>query len=206
MIVEDEQECGLIELIGAWILRSACVQGKAWLDAGHPPLRLAVNVSVRQLMAEGFVDTVKEALEDSGFPASQLDLEITESSIQTVEHSKELLGRIRQLGPSISIDDFGTGFSSLSLLKHLPIDRIKIDRAFTRDLPHDQSDAEITRAIVALAKVLKLRLIAEGVENAAQHEMLLNLGCEEAQGFLFSRPLPATEATALLLGSNSRPH
>jgi EAL domain-containing protein (putative c-di-GMP-specific phosphodiesterase class I) len=143
---------------------------------------------------------LRDALAESGFPPERLELEITESSIQTIEHSRDLFGHIHALGPSISIDDFGTGFSSLSLLKYLPIDRVKIDRAFTRDLPQDQNDVAITRAIVALAKSLGLALIAEGVETAAQQEFLLALGCEEAQGYLFSKPLPVGEAVMLLGG------
>jgi diguanylate cyclase (GGDEF)-like protein/PAS domain S-box-containing protein len=192
------EDCGLIEYIGAWVLRTACLQGKAWLDACHAPIRMAVNVSVLQLASERFLETVQDALTRSGFPPEWLELEITESSIQTIEHSKALFRQIKSLGPTISIDDFGTGFSSLSLLKHLPIDRIKIDRAFVRDLPDDQNDVELTRAIIALAKNLKLQLIAEGVESAEQKDFLLALGCEEAQGFLFSKPLPVDQAASLL--------
>jgi diguanylate cyclase (GGDEF)-like protein/PAS domain S-box-containing protein len=194
------EDCGLIEYIGSWVLRTACAQARAWMDAGYAPIRMAVNVSVLQLASEAFLDMLRDALAESGFPPERLELEITESSIQTIEHSRDLFGHIHALGPSISIDDFGTGFSSLSLLKYLPIDRVKIDRAFTRDLPQDQNDVAITRAIVALAKSLGLALIAEGVETAAQQEFLLALGCEEAQGYLFSKPLPVGEAVMLLGG------
>ncbi|MDY0014454.1 MAG: EAL domain-containing protein [Rhodocyclaceae bacterium] len=197
------ETCGLIEAIGTWVLRSACAQGRAWRDGGHPALRLAVNVSVVQLRADDFIETLRRILQETGFPPEELELEITESTIQNTEHSKEILGQVRRLGPRISIDDFGTGFSSLSLLKHLPIDRIKIDKAFTRDLPHDPSDAEITRAIVALAKTLNLELIAEGVENADQQAFLLALGCQEGQGYLFSKPLPVEQASELLARSRS---
>lgn len=192
------EDCGLIEYIGAWVLRTACRQGQAWLDAGHGPLRMAVNVSVLQLASERFLETLQDVLQETGFPPASLELEITESSIQTIEHSKILFQQIKNLGPSISIDDFGTGFSSLSLLKHLPIDRIKIDKAFIKDLPADQNDAELTRAIVALAHNLKLELIAEGVETVEQRDFLAKLGCAEAQGFFFARPVPTQRATALL--------
>lgn len=199
------EECGLIEYIGAWVLRTACQQGRRWMDAGHQNLRLAVNVSVRQMMAEDFVDIVANALYSTGFPAAQLELEITESTLQAVDQSKNLLGRLRALGVSLSIDDFGTGFSSLSLLRHLPIDRIKIDRSFVQDLPDDPNDSEVTRAIVALARILRLELIAEGIETEAQRQFLLDLGCEEAQGFLFSKPLSRDEASSLL-GKKPAPH
>ena len=159
---------------------------------------MAVNVSVRQMNAEGFYELVEGVLAETGFPAAQLELEITESTLQRVEHSRELLGRLKRLGVGVSIDDFGTGFSSLSLLKHLPIDRIKIDRSFIKDLPDDLNDVGITESILALANSLGMELIAEGVETVAQRQFLVERGCQEAQGFLFSRPLDAGDVDALI--------
>ena len=192
------EECGLIEYIGSWVLRTACKHGKHWIGRGFADIRMAVNVSVRQMNAEGFYELVEEVLAETGFPAAQLELEITESTLQRVEHSRELLGRLKRLGVGVSIDDFGTGFSSLSLLKHLPIDRIKIDRSFIKDLPDDLNDVGITESILALANSLGMELIAEGVETVAQRQFLVERGCQEAQGFLFSRPLDAGDVDALI--------
>lgn len=192
------EECGLIEYIGSWVLRTACTQGMRWIHRGFGEIRLAVNVSVRQMNADGFFTLVEEVLAETGFPASQLELEITESTLQRVEHSRELLTRLKGLGVGISIDDFGTGFSSLSLLKHLPLDRIKIDRSFVKDLPDDVNDVGITDAIVALARSLGLELIAEGVETIAQQQFLAERGCQEAQGYLFAKPLDVCAIDALI--------
>ncbi len=186
------EECGLIEPIGRWVLRSACEQGARWLAEGHAPSQMAVNVSVRQFGAEDFVHSVQTVLAETGFPPAQLELEITESVLQEIEHSQHVLDALKVLGIRIAIDDFGTGFSSLSLLKHLPIDRLKIDRSFVRDLPHDANDAAITRAIVGLSHTLELEMTAEGIETEAQLEFLRELGCHCGQGYLFAAPaLPA---------------
>ncbi len=192
------EECGLIDYIGSWVLRTACTQALTWIHHGFAELRLAVNVSARQMNAGDFDTVVQEILAVTGFPATQLELEITESTLQSVDHSRELLGRLKALGVLISIDDFGTGFSSLSLLKHLPIDRIKIDRSFVQDLPDDASDAAVTEAIIAMADSLGLALIAEGVETPTQQQFLRAHGCAEAQGFLFSRPLDVHDVDLLI--------
>ncbi|MEC5400016.1 two-component system response regulator [Uliginosibacterium sp. H1] len=192
------EESGLIEPIGEWVVEQACKTGAAWLAEGFPPVRMAVNVSVRQMAGDALVEHVARVIERTNFPARFLEIEITESTLQTIEHSQGLLYLLRSLGVSIAIDDFGTGFSSLGLLKHLPIDRIKIDRSFVRDLPDDQNDAAITRAIVAMAKSLGLLITAEGVETPAQRAFLRELGCEDAQGFLFAAPMPEREVRALL--------
>ncbi|HSC78934.1 MAG TPA: EAL domain-containing protein [Chitinolyticbacter sp.] len=192
------EDSGLIEQIGAWVLRAACQQARRWCEAGHPPLRVAVNVAVRQLMSGQFVETVAATIAETGIDPVWLELEITESAILSVEHSRELLLRLKALGLSIAIDDFGTGFSSLSLLKHLPVDRIKIDRSFVMGLPQDQNDVAITHAIVALAKSMDMALTAEGIETAAQHFFLRELQVEDGQGYLFSRPQPAEALQALL--------
>ena len=173
------------------MLHEACRQGRAWLDAGLCLERIAVNVSARQLQREGFVNVVRQALLQHAFPAERLELELTESALQTVDSGQRLLSELRRLGVKLAIDDFGTGFSSLSMLKYFPLDRLKIDRSFVRDLEVDANDQAITRAIVALARALGLALTAEGVENEAQRRALQALGVEEAQGWLFSKAVPA---------------
>ena len=198
------EECGLIDYIGSWVLRTACTQGQAWIRRGFSDLRLAVNVSARQMSDGDFDATVHAILADTGFPARQLELEITESTLQAVDHSRELLGRLKALGVLISIDDFGTGFSSLSLLKHLPIDRIKIDRSFVQDLPGNANDVAVTEAIIAMAGRLGLALIAEGVETSAQQHFLRTRGCIEAQGYLFSRPLDVADVDSLIATPRDR--
>ncbi|MGM9513206.1 two-component system response regulator [Roseateles sp. DB2] len=187
------EESGLIEDIGRAVLQEACRQGRAWLDAGLRLERVAVNVSARQLQREGFADGVRQALLQQAFPAERLELELTESALQTVDSGQRLLGELRRLGVRLAIDDFGTGFSSLSMLKYFPLDRLKIDRSFVRDLETDPNDQAITRAIVALARALGLALTAEGVETEAQRQALQALGVEEAQGWLFCKAVPAHE-------------
>ncbi len=187
------EESGLIEDLGRGILQEACRQGRAWLDAGLRLERIAVNISARQLQREGFVDSVRQALLQHQFPAERLELELTEGALQTVDSGQRLLTELRRLGVKLAIDDFGTGYSSLSMLKYFPLDRLKIDRSFVRDLETDTNDQAITRAIVALARAMGLALTAEGVENEAQRQALLALGVEEAQGWLFSKAIPAHE-------------
>ncbi|MGH8543414.1 MAG: two-component system response regulator [Gammaproteobacteria bacterium] len=195
------EESGVIEPLGRWVLFTACAQAVASRRTDGLPLRLSVNVSARQLARDHFEDTVREALAESGLPASQLEIEITESTLQVIEHSRHLLEALKALGVSIAIDDFGTGYSSLSVLKHLPIDRIKIDQSFVRDIPGDADDVAIVEAIVSLSRTLRLCVIAEGVETEGQLAILRRLGCEEGQGYLFSRPLPELQS----LSSGERP-
>ena len=192
------EEVGLIEPLGRWVLASACREAAAWRGVD---IRLAVNVSARQFANVRFDEDVYAALAESGFPAERLEIEITESCIQEIEHSRKLLGRIKNLGVQIAIDDFGTGYSSLSVLKHLPIDRLKIDRSFIRDLPMDRDSMAITESICALSRTLGLRITAEGVETAAQLDVLRHLSCDEAQGYLFSKPVPAEQLLPLLNGA-----
>ena len=196
------EETGLIVPVGEWVLREACAQATAWREAGLPPLRMAVNLSARQLRDGRFADTVAAALADTGMDPDGLELEITESLVmQQVEASLEALRRIHALGVHISMDDFGTGYSSLSHLKLLPIDAVKIDRSFVCDIPDDKNDAAIVQAIIVLAHTLRLNVIAEGVETEAQLAFLRTHGCGAAQGFLFSRPVPAAELAVLLEAS-----
>ncbi|MBK9702309.1 MAG: EAL domain-containing protein [Betaproteobacteria bacterium] len=183
------EESGMIHPLGARVLREACRQVNAWHLIGMP-LRLSVNLSVQQLQHEGWLNIVEEALTSSGLPSRYLDLEITESVIIThPERAVDTLVKLQQRGISITVDDFGTGYSSLSYLARLPIQSLKIDQRFVRGLDLNKSDETITQAIIALSHSLGLRVIAEGVETAAQFAFLKSLGCEEAQGYLISHPL-----------------
>jgi EAL domain-containing protein (putative c-di-GMP-specific phosphodiesterase class I) len=162
-------------------------------------VRVAVNVSARQLRHENLFQDVARALEEHELDASALELEITESVvIQSPEQAITLLSKLKDMGIRLSIDDFGTGYSSLSYLKQLPIDAVKIDRSFVRDLPDDNDDAVITRAIIAMAHSLKLSVIAEGVETDAQLAFLRQHGCDEMQGYHFSKPVPADQLRSLI--------
>jgi diguanylate cyclase (GGDEF)-like protein/PAS domain S-box-containing protein len=184
------EETGMIVPIGDWVLTEACRQGQALRASGHDNLRVAVNLSVRQLYDEGLALRVSEALEETGFPAENLELEITESMVmRDAEGAIKLLQALRDTGVRIAIDDFGTGYSSLAYLKRLPIDCVKIDRSFIRDLPEDRDDASITRSIIAMAHNMELEVVAEGVETVPQLDFLQAHGCDEVQGFLFSEPL-----------------
>jgi diguanylate cyclase (GGDEF)-like protein len=185
------EESGLIHPLGTWALRAACLQARAWHDQDLP-MRLSVNLSVQQLEQENWVSVVEHALADSGLQPRFLDLEITESVIiSNPEKAVATLMRLKAMGVTITMDDFGTGYSSLNYLTRLPLHSVKIDQKFVRGLDHDHNDEAITLAILALAKGLGLRVIAEGVESPAQYRFLQKHGCEEAQGFYISVPLDA---------------
>jgi diguanylate cyclase (GGDEF)-like protein/PAS domain S-box-containing protein len=193
------EEAGLINPIGEWVLGAACAQAVAWHRSGHTFLQAAVNCSARQFQDEGFVAAVDRILRESGMPAQRLELEITESVI--IQRSEEVNARFQALedmGVRISIDDFGTGYSSLSYLKRLSIHQLKIDQSFVRDIGNDPNDAAIVSAIVTIAHSLGLEVVAEGVETAEQLTFLRAVGCDSAQGYLFSKPLPAEEFERLL--------
>ena len=197
------EETGLIVPIGTWVLRSACLQAKAWQDAGMPPLRVSVNVSARQFKEGDWVATVKAALLESRLEAQYLELEITESLImENLEHAVATMNDIQDLGVSLAIDDFGTGYSSLSSLKHFPVARLKIDQSFIQCLPGDDEDRSIAMAVIALGHRLNLKVIAEGVETEAQQAFLRDNECDETQGYFFSRPVPAEQVGRLLLESS----
>ncbi|HKR62676.1 MAG TPA: PAS domain S-box protein [Thermoanaerobaculia bacterium] len=186
------EDTNLILPLGEWVLRTACSQMKAWHDAGHAWLRVAVNLSPRQFQDRELAHMVERTLADTGFPAPFLDLEITESTaMQNAELSLSILKRLKEMGIRISIDDFGTGHSSLSYLKRFPIDTVKIDQGFVRDLTTD--DAAIISAVISMARALNLRVIAEGVETEEQLAFLRREQCAEMQGFLYSQPLAAAE-------------
>jgi diguanylate cyclase (GGDEF)-like protein/PAS domain S-box-containing protein len=193
------EDTGLIVPIGTWVMRSACAQNKAWQDAGLGRMRVAVNLSARQFGAADLLPGIEAALRDTGLDADCLELELTESLFMgDVTPAVELLHRMKALGVKLSIDDFGTGYSSFSYLSRFPIDVLKIDRSFVADITHDANDAAIVDSIIALAHNLRLSVIAEGVETAEQLDYLRRQGCDEMQGYYFSRPLPA-DAFELLL-------
>jgi len=193
------EETGLIHAIGEWVLRQACAQNKAWQDAGYPPMRMAVNLSVRQLKQKNLAEKVAEILDDTGLDPNWLELELTESVVmQNAEEAVGLLNQLKSIGVWLSIDDFGTGYSSLSYLKRFPIDTVKIDKSFIHDVDTNEDDAAISQAIIALANSLRLKVIAEGVENTEQLHFLREHQCCDAQGYFFSRPLPPGAISALM--------
>ncbi len=193
------EETGLIVQMGEWVLRRACAQAVAWRDAGFGPIRISVNVSVDQLREVGFVNVVEQALIDTGLSADQLELEITESSIlDESPHIVAAIAALTELGIAFALDDFGTGYSSLSALQRFPIERLKIDRSFVAGIGDSESDEALTSAIVALARRLDQRVVAEGVETEEQARVLTQLGCDELQGYLFSRPLAPDAFVAFL--------
>ncbi len=184
------EDMGLILQVGEWVLRQAACQVRDWEAAGLPALRLAVNLSARQLRQGEIVETVIATLAETGLPAAQLELELTESMLMDGETHADTLRRLSDLGLQLAIDDFGTGYSSLSYLKRFYVDTLKIDRSFVRDTPDDPEDCAITTAVIALGRSLNLRVVAEGVETEAQMAFLRERGCDEIQGYLLSRPLP----------------
>ena len=195
---------GLIVPLGERVLQTACVQNAAWQRAGFPPLRVAVNLSLRQFQQSNLVEIISRILTGSGLEPKYLELELTESSLMdNAELTIETLHRLRKLGIKISIDDFGSGYSSLSYLKNLPIDTLKIDRTFVTDIGIGSSDAAIIKTIITLAHNLRLKTIAEGVETEEQSTILSNLGCDEMQGYLFSKPLPADALESFLKARQS---
>ncbi len=196
------EETGLIVPIGEWVLKTACARNKSWQDQGLPPLRMAVNLSARQFAHEKLLQDVARVLNETGLDPAALEFEITESMVMhNPEHAVKLLNELKALGIHLSIDDFGTGYSSLSYLKRFPIDSVKIDRSFIRDIPGDADDAAITQAIIAMAHSLRLTVIAEGVETEEQLRFLRDHGCDEMQGYYFSKPLPESEFLRLLQDS-----
>ena len=193
------EENGLIIPLGEWVLRTACQQNKAWQEMGLPPVRVAVNISAKQFGQYHLDEIVAATLLESGLAPEWLELELTESVImKNAEQNANFLKKFLEMGITLAIDDFGTGYSSLSYLKNFPISRLKIDRAFVRDITTNPDDAAIARIIIDIAHSLKLAVIAEGVETRAQMQFLSFNNCVEMQGYLFSRPVPAKEFTELL--------
>lgn len=191
------EDTGLIVEIGRWVLREACRQNMEWQRSGMRPLRVAVNLSARQFRSGELLDEIDAALADTGLPVDSLELEVTESMVmEDPENVIKLLGAIHDRGIHIALDDFGTGHSSLAYLKRFPIDCLKVDRAFIKDTPENTDDAAIAQTIVAMAQALGLSTVAEGVETAEQLALLKSMGCDQIQGYFFSRPLSADDFLA----------
>ncbi len=200
------EETGLIIPLGERVLRLVCTQIAAWQAAGLPPLRVAINLSARQFRQDDLPRLVGRVLEETGVSGSALELELTESMVMhDVDNAISMLRDLKQLGVDLSLDDFGTGYSSLSYLKRFPIDALKIDRSFVRDIDSEADDAAIAHAVIAMAHSLGLRVIAEGVESEAQLELLRKYGCDDFQGFLFSRAVPAEEFALLVRNGRTQP-
>ena len=197
------EETGLIVPLGEWVLVEACEALRRWLDAGLEPIKMSVNLSSRQFQDPKLFPMIEQTLSLTQVPAKLLELEITESMvIQDIENNNRALHQLQQLGMSIAIDDFGTGYSSFSYLKELPLDTLKIDRSFVMDIPDNETDMEITAAIIAVAHKLKLKVVAEGIETSAQEKFLIAEGCDIGQGYLFSKPIAEPDLVALLKKEN----
>ncbi|MFI3185704.1 MAG: EAL domain-containing protein [Methylococcaceae bacterium] len=193
------EETGLIIEIGAWVLRETCRQGRLWLDAGLPPLTLAVNVSPQQFRRSDICALLTAVVRETGFPATHLELEITESGLMgNQDKASAILNNLRAQGVRLAIDDFGTGYSSLAYLKHFPLDVLKIDKSFIDDIPFHQDDMEIAATIVAMGHILGFKVLAEGVETPEQLAFLQEKGCDMYQGYIKSKPVPADEFVLLL--------
>jgi diguanylate cyclase (GGDEF)-like protein/PAS domain S-box-containing protein len=193
------EDCGFIVPIGRWVLREACRQARAWQDAGLPPMCIAVNISAVELRAGDFVAGVRAILTEMGIEPRYLELELTETFLmQDLESTAAVLRALKDLGVQLALDDFGTGYSSLSYLKRFPIDTLKIDRSFVRDLTTDADDASIVNAVISMGKSLHMQVVAEGIETQEQLAFLQKHGCPEGQGYYFSRPVAAAELVLLL--------
>jgi EAL domain-containing protein (putative c-di-GMP-specific phosphodiesterase class I) len=199
------EESGLIVPLGNWIMREACRQGAVWRDQGMPDLPIAVNVSAKQFRHSDFVETVREAFADADWAPGQLEIELTESLlVRDLDHTLAQLEELKALGVRLSVDDFGTGYSSMSYLKRFPVDKLKVDRSFVRDLTTDANDRAIAASIIALGHQLGLRVVAEGVETGEQLAILREESCDEYQGFVFSGALKPEELTELLASNRRR--
>lgn len=188
------EETGLIVLIGRWVLKTACAQNVEWQRQGLPPLCMAVNLSARQFFDERLIDDVAAALTDSGMDPGLLEMEITEGMVmQDVERAIKILSAIKSLGVRLAIDDFGVGYSSLAQIKRFPIDTLKVDSSFIREIPENMEDRAITEAIIAMGKTLSLMVVAEGVETKEQEKFLRDHACDQSQGFYFSKPISAEQ-------------
>ncbi|MCE5314994.1 MAG: EAL domain-containing protein [Armatimonadota bacterium] len=195
------EENGLIIPISDWVMGTACAQNKLWQTKGLSPITIAVNVSARHFLQDNLVDTVRETLEVTGLQPDHLELELTESVLMhSIDIAVSTLYKLKDMGLKLSVDDFGTGYSSLTYLKRFPIDTVKIDQSFIRDLTTNPDDAAIARAVIAMAQSLKLKVIAEGVETLEQLQFLAGMGCDEIQGYFVSRPVASDEFESILRG------
>ncbi|WP_048601412.1 putative bifunctional diguanylate cyclase/phosphodiesterase [Rubeoparvulum massiliense] len=199
------EETGLIIPVGRWVLHEACRQNKAWQEAGYPPIKIGVNLSLRQFLQHDLMEMVSQTLEETQLQPEYLDIELTESiSMQDQELVITTLHQLDRLGVRISIDDFGTGYSSLSYLKLFPIDSLKIDRSFIQEIDLNTNDSIIAEAMIALGHSLKLQVVAEGVENQTQLWYLQEKGCDQVQGYYYSKPIPASQFEELLKKENEK--
>ena len=187
------EETGLIIPIGEWVIHSVCQQLANWREKGHQDIRIAVNISPKQFLQSNLPEVIQQALIDNQLPASSLEIEITEGAMEDTRAALSMLQRLKELGVIISVDDFGTGYSSLNYLKSFPIDILKIDQSFVREIQINEKDAAITKTIIHLAHNLGMEVIAEGVEEKDQVQFLVSVECQKAQGYYFSRPVTAEE-------------
>jgi len=193
------EDTGLIVPIGEWILKTACEQNKKWQDAGYPPMRIAVNLSSKQIRQPDLIQKIKAILETTGLSPNYLELEITENVIiNTIDSSQNPLTELNALGIHITLDDFGTGNSSINYLRKIPLGRLKIDQSFISNINLNTSDEVIIQSIISLAKKLNLEIVAEGVETKKQLDFLQSNHCEQVQGFLFSKPITSNELEAFM--------
>ena len=200
------EDCGLILPIGAWVLREACAQARAWTDQGLPPITIAVNVLAVEFRDQDFLAAVLAALSETGLAPSRLELELTESVLmKRADAAASILQALRNKGVQIAVDDFGTGYSSLSYLQKFPVDELKIDQSFIRQIAKAGHNASIVTAVIGMARNLKLRVVAEGVETLEELTFLRANQCDEAQGYYFSRPVPPAEFAKLLETGVPRP-
>jgi EAL domain-containing protein (putative c-di-GMP-specific phosphodiesterase class I) len=187
------------------VVQTACVQSRAWQKGGLPPLSIAVNISARQMADRGLVDFIVDTMTRTGLTAESLELEITESAVMSdQDHAEKVLNQLKALGFHLTMDDFGTGYSSLAYLKRFPFDSVKIDQSFVRGIPANRDDCAIVEAIVAMARSLELKVVAEGVETQEQSEFLRGIGCDQIQGYVFSKPIPSAEIVGLLYKTMTR--
>jgi diguanylate cyclase (GGDEF)-like protein len=201
------EDCGLIRPIGRWVLREACRQARAWLQAGLPPISVAVNTSALEFRTKDFLENLRMTLEETGMVPHHLEIELTESVLMgDPETADSILHAVAKLGVKLAIDDFGTGYSSLSYLRRFPIDTLKIDQSCVNQMTSNADDANIVSAVINMGKSLRQRVIAEGIETSEQHASLLALHCDEGQGYYFGRPVDAQSLTNLLKTGLSLPH
>jgi EAL domain-containing protein (putative c-di-GMP-specific phosphodiesterase class I) len=193
------EDCGLILPIGNWILREACRQARAWLDAGLPPTSMAVNISAMEFRNEAFLEGVFTILKETGFDSQYLELELTETALMRhVESTETILRELRARGVQLAVDDFGTGYSSLSYLRRFPIEALKIDQSFIRQITNTPDEKAIVAAVITMGQSLKMRVIAEGVETHEEMVFLQAHHCDEGQGYYFGRPMPPQDFAKLL--------
>jgi EAL domain-containing protein (putative c-di-GMP-specific phosphodiesterase class I) len=193
-IIALAEEIGLIYELGTWILKSACIECKKWMDLGHRHIRVAVNLSTRQFRQKNLVTIIENVLEETGLPAKLLELEVTESALmENVDYSVEMMADLGRSGIRWSLDDFGTGYSSLNYLRNFPVNVLKVDQSFVREITINPEDAAIVETIIDLAHRLHLTVIAEGVESEEQLKALSRMNCEQVQGYYFSKPMKAQD-------------